>query len=248
MSGRLAGRVALISGGASGMGASHARAFVDEGARVMLGDIADEAGASLAAELGGGAAYTHLDVTRADDWDTAVAATLEHFGSLNVLVNNAGILDGGPLSDFSEERWRRVIDINLTGAFLGIKAARSALVTARPAAVINISSVAGLQGVNHNHAYTASKFGVRGLTKSTALELAPDGVRVNSVHPGAIATPMIGVTDETTIDRDQNVRARYGLPAEVSSMVVFLASMESSYCTGAEFVVDGGLTTGVPSE
>ncbi|MDN2498840.1 SDR family oxidoreductase [Nocardia nova] len=244
MSGRLTGRVALISGGASGMGASHARAFVAEGARVMLGDIADDAGQALAAELGEQAGYVHLDVTEAAGWQAAVAATVERFGLLNVLVNNAGVLDGGPLGTYTEKQWQRVIDINLTGPFLGLSAARDALVAARPAAVVNISSAAGMQGVSGMHAYTASKFGVRGLTKSAALELAPEGVRVNSVHPGGILTPMIGVTEEIAVDRGENVRARLGLPAEVSDLVVFLASTESSYCTGAEFVVDGGMTAG----
>lgn len=244
MSGRLTGRVALISGGASGMGAAHARAFVAEGASVMLGDIADDAGRALAEELGEQAAYVHLDVTEAADWQAAVAATVQRFGLLNVLVNNAGVLDGGPLGTYTEKQWQRVIDINLTGPFLGLSAARDALVAARPAAVVNISSAAGIQGVSGMHAYTASKFGVRGLTKSAALELAPEGVRVNSVHPGGILTPMIGVTEEVEVDRGANVRARLGLPAEVSDLVVFLASTESSYCTGAEFVVDGGMTAG----
>ncbi len=244
MSGRLAGRVALISGGASGMGASHARAFVAEGARVMLGDIADDAGRALAAELGEQAAYVHLDVTESADWQAAVTATVERFGLLNVLVNNAGVLDGGPLGSYTEKQWQRVIDINLTGPFLGLSAARDALVAARPAAVINISSAAGIQGVSGMHGYTASKFGVRGLTKSAALELAPEGVRVNSVHPGGIMTPMIGVTEEIVVDRGANVRARLGMPAEVTDVVVFLASTESSYCNGAEFVVDGGMTAG----
>ncbi|MEV5647443.1 SDR family oxidoreductase [Nocardia sp. NPDC052254] len=244
MSGRLAGRVALISGGASGMGASHARAFVDQGAQVMLGDIADDAGRALAAELGEQAAYVHLDVTESAGWQAAVAATVERFGLLNVLVNNAGVLDGGPLGSYSEKQWQRVIDINLTGPFLGLSAARDALVAARPATVINISSAAGIQGVSGMHGYTASKFGVRGLTKSAALELAPEGVRVNSVHPGGIMTPMIGVTEEIVVDRGDNVRARLGMPSEVTDVVVFLASAESSYCNGAEFVVDGGMTAG----
>lgn len=244
MSGRLAGRVALISGGASGMGAAHARAFVEHGAMVMLGDIADDTGQDLARSLGDAAAYVHLDVTRAEDWADAVRATEERFGSLNVLVNNAGVLEGGPLGTYTEKQWRRVLDINLTGPFLGLSAARDALVAARPAAVVNISSAAGIQGHSPYHAYTASKFGVRGLTKSAALELAPHGVRVNSVHPGGIMTPMTGHADTGTVDRGDNVRARFGLPEEVTDVVVFLASVESSYCNGAEFVVDGGMTAG----
>ncbi|MFE3193178.1 SDR family oxidoreductase [Nocardia sp. NPDC059240] len=246
MSGRLDGRVALISGAASGMGASHARAFIAEGASVILGDIADEAGAKLAAELGDAAAFVHLDVTRADEWATAVATAVERFGKLDVLVNNAGILDFGPLGTYSEEQWQRALAINLTGPFLGLSAARDALVAARPASVVNISSAAGIQGVPGAHGYTASKFGVRGLTKSAALELAPHGVRVNSVHPGGILTPMIGVPEGTTVNRDANPLARLGAPEEVTALVVFLAGHESSYCNAAEFVVDGGMTAGRP--
>lgn len=244
MSGRLTGRVALISGAASGMGASHARAFIAEGASVMIGDIADTAGEELATALGDRAAYIHLDVTSSKDWDAAVAETVRRFGKLDVLVNNAGILDGGPIGEYSEKQWQNVLSINLTGPFLGLTAARDALVAAAPAAVVNISSAAGIQGVPGVHAYTASKFGVRGLTKSAALELAPHGVRVNSVHPGGILTPMLGATGEVTLDRGANTLARLGLPEEVTPLVVFLASTESSYCNGAEYVVDGGMTAG----
>lgn len=246
MTGRLTGRVALITGAASGMGASHARACIAEGAAVMLADIADEAGARLADELGERAGYVHLDVTSGDEWAAAVAATVGRFGRLNVLVNNAGLLDGGPLGTYTEKQWERVLSVNLTGPFLGLSAARDALVAARPASVVNISSAAGMQGVAGMHAYTASKFGVRGLSKSAALELAPHGVRVNSVHPGGIATPMIGALAGAIpeIDRGANTLARLGLPEEVSGLVVYLASEESSYCTGAEFIADGGLTAG----
>lgn len=246
MSGLLAGRVALISGAASGMGASHARTFVAEGASVLVGDIADEAGAKLAAELGDSAAFAHLDVTSAADWRAAVDTAVARFGKLDVLFNNAGVLDFGPLGTYSEEQWQRTLAINLTGPFLGLTAARDALVAARPATVVNISSAAGIQGVPGAHAYTASKFGVRGLTKSAALELAPHGVRVNSVHPGGILTPMIGVPEGSTANREANTLARLGGPEEVTALVVFLASHESSYCNGAEFVVDGGMTAGRP--
>ncbi len=246
MTGRLTGRVALITGAASGMGACHARAFVAEGAAVVVADIADEAGTRLVQELGERAVYMHLDVTRADDWAAAVATAVETFGHLDVLVNNAGLLDGGPLGTYTEKQWNRTLSVNLTGPFLGLTAARDALVAAGESSVINISSAAGIQGVAGMHAYTASKFGLRGLTKSAALELAPHGVRVNSVHPGGIATPMIGVPAGQTppIDKSANLRTRLGLPEEVSGLVVYLASRESSYCTGAEFIVDGGLTAG----
>lgn len=248
MSGRLAGRVALISGAASGMGASHARAFVAEGAQVVLGDIADEPGLKLAAELGDAAVYVHLDVTVAEEWDAAVKTAVEHFGKLNVLVNNAGILDGGPLGAYTEQQWRRILDINLTGAFLGLTAARDALVASRPSSVINVSSAAGLEGVAGMHGYTASKWGLRGLTKSAALELAEHGVRVNSLHPGAVMTPMIaGMAAEAgaaEIDRTQSTLQRLAAPEEISPLMVFLASEESSFCTGSEFLADGGLTAG----
>jgi len=248
MSGRLAGRVALISGAASGMGAAHARAFVAEGAGVVLGDIADEAGLKLAAELGDAAAYVHLDVTVTEEWTTAVETAVERFGKLNVLVNNAGILDGGPLGAYTEQQWRRILDINLTGAFLGLSAARDALVAARPSSVINVSSAAGMQGVAGMHGYTASKWGLRGLTKSAALELAEHGVRVNSLHPGAVMTPMIaGMAAEhgaAEIDRNQSTLSRLALPEEISTLMVYLASEESSFSTGGEFLADGGLTAG----
>ncbi|WP_141576557.1 SDR family oxidoreductase [Actinomadura sp. WMMA1423] len=246
--GRLSGRVALISGAASGMGAAHARAFTAEGARVVLGDIDDGKGARLAAALGESAAYVHLDVTSSADWTAAVQAAMERFGMLNVLVNNAGILDGGPLGAYTEQQWRRILDVNLTGAFLGLSAARDALVAGRPSSVINVSSAAGMQGVAGMHGYTASKYGLRGLTKSAALELAEHGVRVNSVHPGAVMTPMIagmaaeqGVAD---IDRAQSTLTRLAHPEEISTLMVYLASEESSFCTGGEFLADGGLTAG----
>lgn len=158
MTGRLSGRVALISGAASGMGAAHARAFIAEGASVVLGDIAVDAGKQLADELGERAEFVPLDVTRSGDWELAVAAAVATFGKLDVLVNNAGLLDGGALGDYTERQWQRILAVNLTGPFLGLTAARDALVAAAPAAVVNISSAAGLQGVAGMHGYTASKF------------------------------------------------------------------------------------------
>ncbi|MCQ1948716.1 glucose 1-dehydrogenase [Arthrobacter jinronghuae] len=245
MSERLKDKVALITGAASGMGASHARAFVREGAKVMIADINDDAGAALAAELGDAARYVHLNVTSAEDWAAAVAATVDTFGKLNILVNNAGILDGGPLGQYPAERWQRALDINLTGPFLGMSAAVEALKASAPSSVINISSTAGLEGIAGMHGYTASKFGLRGLTKSTALELAASHVRVNSVHPGSIQTPMTAVMGrQKPIDFSETTLTRPAAPEEVTSVVVFLASDESSFSTGAEFVVDGGITAG----
>jgi 3alpha(or 20beta)-hydroxysteroid dehydrogenase len=244
--GRLAGKVALVTGGASGMGASHARGIAAEGGRVVIGDIADNAGRALAEELGDAAVYAHLDVTNFDDWEMAVLLAEKTFGRLNVLVNNAGILNGGSLDDFTAAQWDLAMNINAKGTFLGLKASVDALRRGKPASVINISSAAGMHGIAGMHAYTASKYAVRGLTKSAALELAGQGVRVNSVHPGSVATPMTAAmqVELSPEDRD-NLLRRPADPREITALVVYLASDESSFSTGAEFVVDGGITAGV---
>lgn len=239
--GRLAGKVAVISGGARGMGAAHARRFVAEGASVVLGDVLDDEGAAVAKELGDAAIYRHLDVREPEQWAEVVAAAVETFGGLHVLVNNAGIVNGNLLVDFALEEWQRIIDINLTGTFLGMQAAVPAMTDG--GSIVNISSVEGMRGSPGLHGYTATKFAVRGLTKSAALELAAQGIRVNSVHPGLISTPM---TEGIPADFLQIPVKRAAEPDEVSALVAYLASDESSYSTGAEFVVDGGLTVGVP--
>ncbi|TCJ90229.1 glucose 1-dehydrogenase [Nocardia alba] len=241
--GRLAGKVAVISGGARGMGAAHARRFVAEGASVVIGDVLDDEGATVAKELGDAVAYRHLDVRDPQQWAGIVAAAVEEFGGLHVLVNNAGIVNGNLLVDFALDEWQRIIDINLTGTFLGMQAAVPAMKAAGGGSIVNISSVEGMRGSPGLHGYTATKFAVRGLTKSAALELAPQGIRVNSVHPGMISTPM---TEGIPADFLQIPLARAAEPDEVSTLVAYLASDESSYSTGAEFVVDGGLTVGVP--
>lgn len=240
---RLAGRVAVISGAARGMGAAHARALLAEGAAVVIGDILDEPGAALAEELGDAARFVHLDVTDPEQWRAAVSTAVDTFGSLDVLVNNAGIVNGGPLHKYELAAWRQIIEINLTGTFLGIQAVAKTMVGQRRGSIINISSVEGLRGSAWSHGYVASKFGVRGLTKSAAQELAPHNVRVNSIHPGMIRTPMIDGIPEDLL---QIPLGRPGEPDEVSRFVCFLACDDSSYATGAEFVVDGGLISGVP--
>jgi len=240
---RLAGKVALISGGARGMGAAHARAMVAEGAKVVLGDVLDDEGAAVAAELGdGAAAYVHLDVTDRQQWADAVAATVERFGRLDVLINNAGIVNWGPIGEYTPEQWDTIIAINLTGVFNGINAAVEALKSSAPSSIINISSTAGLQGYAPIPGYNAAKFGVRGLTKSVALALGADNVRCNSVHPGMVATPM---TEGLQRAQRHVALGRVGEPMELSNLILFLASDESSFCTGAEFVADGGETAGL---
>lgn len=239
---RLAGKVALITGAARGMGASFSRAMVAQGASVVLGDVRDEEGLIIESELGDAAMYVHLDVTNRDDWRHAVDAASARFGALNVLVNNAGILASGDVGDFPRAEWDRVLAVNLTGAFDGIRVALPALKAAAPSSIINVSSTAGLKGYGGLAAYTAAKFGLRGLTKAVALDLGDSGVRCNSVHPGAVLTPM---TDGMDMPQAHVAMKRAGHPHELAHLVVFLASDESSYCTGAEFVADGGEMAGL---
>jgi len=239
--GRLDGKVALISGGARGIGAAIARRFLDEGATAVVGDVLDDDGAALVAELGDRVRYIHLDVTSPSGWDAAVNEAVTAFGGLSVLVNNAGIVNFGRIDEYPHEQWSRIIDVNLTGVFNGIKAAAPALAKAGASSIINVSSIAGLRGYENLAGYTASKFGVRGLTKAAALDLGRDGIRVNSVHPGVIQTPM---TEGMTFDTGHVPLHRIGQPTEIAQLAVYLASEESSFVTGAEFVVDGGETAG----
>jgi 3alpha(or 20beta)-hydroxysteroid dehydrogenase len=245
--GRVDGKVVLISGGAQGMGAAHAKMLVAEGAKVVIGDILDEKGEALAAELcaaeSGSARYVHLDVTEAEQWDAAVKTAVDTYGSLTALVNNAGIVALGKIGKFDMAKWQKVIDVNLTGTFLGMQAVVEQLKAAGGGSIINVSSIEGLRGAPMVHPYVASKWAVRGLAKSAALELGPFNIRVNSIHPGFIRTPM------TKHFPDDMVTAPLGRPGkseEVSTFVVFLVSDESSFSTGSEFVMDGGLVTDVP--
>lgn len=241
-SGRLAGKVAIVTGGARGMGAAHARLFVAEGAQVVIADVLSEEGVALATELGPHALYVHLDVSDPEAWTRAVTIAEEEFGPVDVLVNNAGIVQAHPISDYPVEAWQRILSINLSGAWYGTQAVVPGMIAARRGSIVNVSSIDGLAGSAQLHGYVASKFGLRGLTKSTAVELGPVGVRVNSVHPGLIETPMTLGMDASMLQIPLGREAR---PEEVSQLVLFLASDESSYCTGAEFVVDGGTMAGV---
>ena len=242
MAERLAGKVALISGGARGMGASHVRTLCTEGAKVVFGDILDDEGKAVAAELGDAVRYVHLDVTKPEQWESAVATTIAEFGGIDVLVNNAGIINIGTFEDYELSEWHRILDINLTGVFLGIRAVVKPMKEAGRGSIINISSIEGIAGTIGCHGYTATKFAIRGLTKSAALELGPSGIRVNSIHPGLVKTPM---TEWVPEDIFHTALGRIGEPKEVSNLVVYLASDESSYSTGSEFVVDGGTTAGL---
>lgn len=239
--GRFSEKVALISGAASGIGRVTAERIVAEGGSVMIADLQDELGTEVANRLGERAAYVHLDVAEEDSWDTAVAATISAFGGLHVLVNNAGVGHYEKIEDTSKETWDRVIAITQTSVFLGQRAASSALKASGNASVVNISSMYGIVGgVGSSPAYHAAKGAVRILTKNTAVAWWPEGVRVNSVHPGFIDTPLLK-------DNQARVLAttpvgRLGTAEEVAAVITFLASDEASFVTGAEFVVDGGHT------
>lgn len=234
-------KVVLISGGARGMGESHARGIVNEGGKVVISDVLDDEGQALADDIGDSAIYTHLDVTKEKDWEKAVKLAVDTFGGLNALINNAGIVNFGPLAEYSEKDWSTIIGINLTGAFLGVKAAAPELMKNETSSIVNISSTAGMQGYAALHGYTASKWGLRGLTKSLAMELGEHGIRVNSIHPAAISTPMTEGLDTENPGIPIN---RMGKPEEVTKMVMFLASEDSSFSTGSEFIIDGGTLAG----
>jgi NAD(P)-dependent dehydrogenase (short-subunit alcohol dehydrogenase family) len=242
---RLNGKVALISGGARGQGAAHARRFVEEDAAVVLGDVLDQEGEARARELragGGRAEYLHLDVTRTEDWEAAVRMVEDRFGLLNVLVNNAGIISEGGAVDEDERMWQRVIAVNQTGVFLGMKHAIPAMRRAGGGSIVNIASTLGVVGAEDYIAYQASKGAVRQMTKSAALSYVGDGIRVNTICPGFITTPMTDALDEEIHEHDIKMTpmGRPGEPIEVSDAVVFLVSDEASFVTGAELYVDGG--------
>ncbi|MDH4363241.1 MAG: SDR family oxidoreductase [Acidimicrobiia bacterium] len=248
MPGRLEGKVALITGGARGQGAEEGRLFAAEGATVVLTDVLDDEGTATAAGIGSAASYRHLDVRSESEWEAVVDAVVTEHGRLDVLVNNAGIDLVRKLDATTLEEFERVVSINLTGTFLGMRTAARAMTKAGTGgSIVNISSVAGLQAVANHGAYSSTKFAVTGLTRTAALEWGRHGIRVNSVHPGLIETPMTAgmraFTDATVRAKaERNIPlGRMGQSADIANMVLFLASDDSSYCTGQAFVVDGGV-------
>ncbi len=250
--GRLGGKVALITGGARGMGKSHARHFVAEGARVVIGDVLDDRGEHVAGKLGPDTCrYVHHDVTSEDDWANAVATALDAFGRLDVLVNNAGILTYATIADMSPADFRRVMEVNVLGGWLGIKHAIGPMKEAGGGSIVNVSSIEGMTGKAGLSAYSASKFAIRGITKAAAQELGHLGIRVNSVHPGAVLTALMMDAADAFGNAEQMAEFVKGMPIprpaepiEISRLVAFLASDDSSYSTGCEFVADGGILSG----
>lgn len=241
---RLDGKIAVITGGARGMGASHAKRFVEEGAKVVITDILTKEGEELADQLGENAMFIQHDVTNGKDWVNVIEKTESVFGSLNILINNAGKSHMETIENHSEEAFKKIIDINQLSVFLGMKTSLPSMRKAGGGSIVNISSLSGIKAQEENVAYNAAKYAVTGMTKTAALEFAKYGIRVNSVHPGIIKTPMIDIEEhQDSLQEMTNTipLGRAGLPSEVTQMVLFLASDESSHSTGSEFLVDGGL-------
>lgn len=245
---RMTDKIAIVTGGARGMGAQTCRLFVQEGARVVIADLLEPEGTELARELGDAASFCRLDVSDESSWAALVAQVLERHGRIDVLVNNAAVLVFGAIDALEKRDFERALSINLTGAFLGIRAVAPAMKAQRAGSIVNISSVDGLRGVNALSAYVSSKWGLRGLTKAAALELGHHGVRVNSVHPGGVNTLMSNPTGEPLQEINKQYRnvalQRVGNPEEIARATLFLASDEASYCNGSELAVDGGVAAG----
>lgn len=246
----LTGRVALVSGAARGIGEAVARLLAERGARVVIGDVREDEGRAVADDIGSAARFETLGVSSAESWQGVVAATTGHFGGLHVLVNNAGIVRAGLIAAVSAEAYLETVAVNQLGCFLGMQAATPALEASGSGSIVNMSSIAGLHGVPGVVPYVATKFAIRGMTKAAAIELGPRGIRVNSVHPGAIDTDLVASADFDKVDKEAVFAAlpvpRIGQPEDVAELVAFLASDASAYCTGTEFVVDGGMLAGAP--
>lgn len=246
---RLENKVALVTGGARGLGAATVRLMVAEGAKVVFGDVLDTEGEALAKEIGGDAAFIHMDVTEQADWNAAIERA-EAFGPLGVLVNNAAVVHMAALTDTTDEDYLRVFKINQFGTFLGIRSVVAPMKAAGSGSIINVSSIDGLHSSAGLSAYSSTKWAVRGLTKNAAIELGRYGIRVNSVHPGGMYTAMGGSEERTVEELNASTYARFpiprvGQPEEVAQVVLFLATDEASYSTGSEFVADGGWFTGM---
>lgn len=244
MTGRLEGKVALITGGARGQGEAEARRFVAEGAKVVIGDVLEAEGKAVANSIGDDCVFVPLDVTDESSWAAAVAATEAAFGPITVLINNAGILSFGLLDRVKREEYERLLQVNVVGVLLGMQAAVPSMVKAGGGSIVNISSTSGLQGLPFVGAYGSTKWAVRGMSKSAAIDFGHRGIRVNSVHPGGIDTPMVAGTSGEAPYYKRLPVSRMGTSDEVANAVLFLASDEASYITGAELAVDGGATCG----
>lgn len=238
--GTLDGKVAIVTGGAMGMGEADAVILAREGATVIVADIDEKDGTAVAAKVGG--AFRHLDVTSEENWKELVAGVVAEHGKVDILINNAGVLAITPVAVTTLEEWNRVIAINLTGTFLGIRAVAEPMKAAGGGVIVNISSTAGLTAYSGMSAYVASKWGVRGLTKAAALDLGHDNIRVVSVHPGGIRTPMTAGMENSDMFAAQPI-PRIGEPEEVAKLVLYVVA-DATFSTGAEFVVDGGVTVG----
>jgi 3alpha(or 20beta)-hydroxysteroid dehydrogenase len=243
---RLNGKVAMVTGGASGMGKAEAQRFVAEGARVAIADVSDDAGQGVAEELGEAAMFSHLDVSDPAAWRPVVDSVQARWGHLDILVNNAGIGAGGPIDELPLEDHQRLIDVNVNGVYYGMRALAGPMRAQGSGSIVNISSIDGLVGVGGLSTYSASKFAVTGLTRAAAIELGPAGIRVNSVHPGVIDTPLLSEAGRARMVPLMEMQPipRIGRPEEVAALVLFLASDEASYITGAQMVVDGGHLAG----